>query len=215
LQFSLSKIRKIFPPPVIIFIALLIGCVLTSFGVLQYTLSTHVKGDYILLENNCLTLEFPKDWFAFSWIDRNVEAGKIYGVLFASPRLFSAMTFRIYDQAVTQRYMQENNLTDVPSIVLFETLKMYNESLKNNENATLVFLENGTITVSGHTALYSSFLIRDGFKQDEEWYNLTCTFISYMSDQKLVQIAFWGKEDDWRQTRDIFDAVLNSTKVKI
>ncbi|RJS75390.1 hypothetical protein CW712_04685 [Candidatus Bathyarchaeota archaeon] len=202
-------------PSLIAFIALLIGCTLTSFGILQYTLSAHIKGDYILLENDYLALEFPKDWLAFSWIDHNLAAGKSYSALFASPHIFSVMMFRVYDQAATQSYMQKNNLTDTLSVVIFEASRIYNWSLENNKNATLVFLENGTITVSDHTALYSSFLIRDGFKQDGKLYNLTCMFISYVSNQKLVQVVFWGKEDDCRQTRDIFNTVLSSTKVKI
>jgi hypothetical protein len=40
-------------------------------------------------------------------------------------------------------------------------------------------------------------------------------FISYIKDQKLVQLLFWAKEDDYIDTYDMFEIIFNSAQVKI
>jgi hypothetical protein len=196
-------------------IALILGSCAVSFGVAYYSLSTHLRGDYLWIDNSYAELGFPKNWRAMAWVDSDPDIGESFNAQVALPNVFSAMILMIYDEKATRTYMDEYNLTDIDSLLSFAAQSLYEWALENNANATLVSAENGTITVSSEKADYLTILIKDGYSSDGSFQNLTCTFISYMSEQRLIQIIFWGSEQACLETRSTFEAILNTVRVKI
>ncbi len=214
MSFILRSLRGILRrPPVVIFIVLALGSCLAGYGFVYWILSANLHGDYLLLKNEYLEVEFPRYWFAFTWKPGNETSGRGYSAFFAPTDRYVVMLLRIYDEVATRRFIEANNLTDAFSVAAYEADRMYNWSLQSNANATFLYSENGTVTVASREAIYTKFAIRDGFKQDEAFYNLTCIFMSWIDKQQLFEIAFWGKEDDWTQTHSVFETMLGSIKI--
>lgn len=216
--FRLPQLGRITRPPLVIFIALVLGSCLVTGGVIQLTLSSHLNGDYILLENEYMKIKFPKNWYAASWKDINVTVGNKYGIMVAPTDLFATVVFRLYDEQAAQNFMKENNLTDTFSAVIFKANQLYNWSLQSNGNATLFFVENGTKTVSGYRADYVKVFIKGGYVETADdgtttTHNVTGIFLSCMNRQSLLEILFWGIEDDWGRTYGTFEVMLNSIKI--
>jgi len=209
LQLTISRL------PLMIFLSIIIGSLLLGCVEIYITVAAHSKGEYLRLENEFIKVDFPRNWFAYSWNVENVTSGKIYGLVFSPPQLFSAIIFRIHDEQATQYYMKKFNLVDASSIVTFETERMRNWTLAKNENATVILKEKGEVIVSGSQAAYSKIVMENGIESNGAFYNMSFLIISYLKDQKLVQIIFWGKEEDYEKSLIFFKTVLNSTDIKV
>ena len=200
-------------PPVIIFlVSVLVSC-LVGYAIIYSTLAAHLHGDNIRLENEYLEIEFPRNWLGVTWELGNDTSGKGFNAYFAPTDVVALTLVRAYDDKATQIYMNEGNLADTFSIVIFEANRLYNWSLDTNENATMSFIENGTMFVSNCRADFTRFIIQDGLEQDNALYNLTCVFLSCIEQQRLFQVAFWGEEEDWTQTYGTFEVILDSIKI--
>ena len=201
--------------PLLIFLFIILGSVLLGFLVIYSIAATHSRGEYLRLENDFVRIDFPKNWFASSWSNKT-SIGDAYNVFLASPTLISAIIFTIRDENATESFMREHNLTDAFSIATFETEKTYNWIKKEkNENASIIFRETGSIAVLGNQANYSKIIIKDGLLSDGEYYNMSLLIMSYVKDGKLVEIVFWGRKEDCEKTSGLFEAVLNSTEIKV
>jgi hypothetical protein len=189
---------------------LVLGSCLASSAVIYFTLTAHLTGDHLRFKNEYFEILFPKNWYGFSWEDRNATTGNLYTFLFGPTDMFVWANIVVYDEVATNNLMEENNLTDAFSVVIHGATTLYEQALQNNNNATFFFIENGTSMVSDHKAYYTEFAIRDGFTLDDAFYNMTCIFISYIDLQRLVHIAFQGEEEDWIQAYDTFETILDS-----
>jgi len=193
---------------------MVLGSLLIGFSVIYEILATHGRGEYLHLENEFVKIKFPRNWFAYSWDNKN-STGEVYSVYLAPPKLMALIIFRIYDKNATQNFMEKHDLPDALSIVTFETERMYNWVCSKNENASLIVRETGEVVVLGNQANYSKVIIKDGIKSNGAFHNLSFLMISYIEDQKLIEIAFWGAKEDVEKTSDVFKAILNSTEIKV
>jgi len=217
-RFQVRRLLRMIHPPLVIFIILVLGSCLAGYVIIYSTLALHQSTNregYLRLETECLKTEFPRNWFAMKWAEKNETVGNVYITMLASTRSSVAVLFRILDETAMQAFMSKNNLKDISSITVFEAHRMYEWSRENNNNnATLFLNESGTITISGNKAYYTKIIILDGGKKDGTLYNLTSMFISYVTQQKLAQITFWGEEEDWNKSQETFEIILNSTKIR-
>jgi len=209
LQLSISRL------PLMIFISILVGSLLLGCMEIYITVTTHSRGEYLRLENELIKVDFPRNWFAYSWNTENVTSGRIYSLVFSPPQSYSAIIFRIHDEQATQYYMKEFHLTNASSIVTFETERVRNWTLTKNENATVILKEKGGVIVSGNQADYSKIVIKDGIEYNGAFYNMSFMIISYLKNEKLIQIIFWGRGEDYDKSLITFNAVLNSTDIKV
>jgi hypothetical protein len=181
------------------------------------TVAANRRGDYLRLENEVLAVDFPVNWFTFLWETMNETMnGKIYSLIMFAPDKFSAVSIRIFDEAATKQFFIENNFSDLTTVTFRETQRFFRWVSERSENASVISVENGTLYVgaSRDLASYTSILIKDGYESDGVFYNMSCTVISYLRRDNFVQIAFWGKQEDYEEASKIFENVLNNTLVK-
>jgi len=197
-----------------IFLLMVLGSLLVGFLVIYEIVATHSRGEYLRLENEFVRIDFPKNWLAYSWNSKN-STGNIYTVFLASSQLISAIILRIHDEKATQYFMEENNLKDALSIANFETERIYNWTQIKNENASVILRETGGVTVSGNQASYSKIVVKDGIEFNGVFHNMSFLMISYIEDQKLIEIAFWGKKEDCEKISDLFQTIINSTEIRV
>jgi len=194
---------------------MVLGSLLIGYIIIYMTFAAHSNGEYLHLDNEFVKVDFPRNWFAYSWKTENSTSGSVYGIVFASPQSLSAILFKIHDKQATQYYMKKFNLTDASSIVTFETERMCNWTVTKNENASVILREKGEVEVSGNQASYSKVIIKNGIESNGAYYNMSFLMMSYIKDQRLVQIVIWGKKEDCEQLSDLFEMVLNSTDIKV
>jgi len=204
--------------PLAIFIILVLASFAAGYALINYTITintSRIRGDYFYLKTQSLEVDFPKDWYAAKWDDVN-QSGAIYITLFSPYNLPVVVFFRIFNEEATATFLSENLLTDAFSVVVFEVNRIYEWCrINNNPDATLSFIENVTVSVSNYEANYSKIIIYKGFKQDVIIGNISGIFIAQLRQQKLVQIAFYGREEEWNQpsVQEAFKIILNSTKL--
>jgi hypothetical protein len=195
---------------------LILASCLAGYAIIYSILTSHlVRGEYLRLENKFFELEFPKSWFAVKWESINETSGNIYSAFFAhpDPDLEAVIIFRVFDEKATRTYMRENGLKDAFSAVIFEVKRFYDWTLQSSANATLHFEKNGTVIVSSCEADYALFSIKNGLRKEDVFLNATGIFVSWISQQRIIQVMFYGEENDWKQTYDSFTDILNSIKV--
>jgi hypothetical protein len=191
---------------------LVLGSCLATYAFVNLTLTTHLTGDYLSFKNEYLEIVFPKDWFGWDWEDKNATSGNSYTALFGSIYSLVAVTVTVYDIEATEVFMTENDLTDSFSVVIHLANLMYEQSLQDNDNATISFIKNDTTRVSNNNAHYTEFLI-NGVTLDENLHNWTSRYLSFMDQQRLVHISYQGSEEDWIQTYNVFEIMLDSIKI--
>lgn len=201
--------------PLVIFLLLVLGSLAVGFATIYEIVATNSRGEYLHFENEIIKMNFPKNWVGISWEEKNLTSGTKYGIFLAPPQMISTVLFRIHSEQATRYFMKEHNLTDASSVVSFEINRMYNYSLTKNENASIISRESGEVIVSGNKANYSKIIIKDGIIYNGVYYNMTFLIISYIENQKLVQIAFLGKKEDCEKSSDLFKAILNSTEIRV
>jgi len=200
--------------PLTIFLIMILGSLLLGFSVIYWIIATHSVGENLRLENEFIKIDFPRSWIAYSWDIKNTS-GNIYSVFLSPPQLMSAILFRIHDEIATQNFIKKNNLTDALSIAIFEAKRIYNWTQSKNENSSLIFKEIGGMIVLGNQANYSRVIIKDAIETNGAFYNMSFLMISYIRNQKLVEIAFWGEKGDCDKISNVFEAILNSTEIKV
>jgi len=199
--------------PLALFIVTILVLAGASYVSFYSAFAAHVRGDYLRLETKYLDIDFPRNWFAMSWDQQN-SSGARYGVFLAPPNLRAAMIITIYDENAAKTYLRQNNVSDSSSATIFELKRLYNWTLEKNANATLHFIENGTMPLFGYSADFSTFVLRDGFVDDQGTrYNWTWTFMTSMNTD-IFQVAYHGVEEDYNLTLSSFKSLLNSTRLK-
>jgi hypothetical protein len=223
LKYDFSFLRIVLRPPILIFLLILIGSLIGGSAVIQLTLSSHQKGNYLLYDDNFVTFEFPMDWLGFSWEEQDITTGNVYSALVSPPLLYSILIIRIFDEQAKQILFDEKNLTDENSLNLFEAsllLEFAHSLTENSENATLSLIKQGRTEVSNYNAYYANILISDvvDFNSDtgeEITYNLKATFVSYIKSQNVIEVIFYGEEEDYNDMYSIFERIVDSIEVKV
>lgn len=214
LQFSFQWLRSLFVPPIIIFLVLMLGSILGSFGIAYFTFTSHIRGDLLWFENQYVELEFPRNWYGDSGEYLNSTFGNTFSAIFVAPNVFLYIGLTIYDEKAAQTYIQMYNFSDAYSVVKFQVNKTYSIVLQTNSNVTLVPIKNGTIPVSGYNADYSICLFENGYTENNVQKNVKFMMISYFDKQHMVQISFWGDEDEFDRSYSLFETFLYQMKVK-
>lgn len=214
MEFSLQWLRSIFSPPVIILIVLILGSVAGSYGILYYTFMSHQRGDQLWFENQYVEAEFPQNWLGASIEYENSTSGNIFRAIFLNPYVFLYMGFTIYDEKATQTFVQTYNLTDAHSTISFLVNETYNEILQTSSNATLNFIKNDTRSISNHEADYSIYKFINGYTEDNVSKNISYLMISYFDNNRLVQIACWGNDEEFDNSQQMFETFISLIKVK-
>ena len=57
--------------------------------------------------------------------------------------------------------------------------------------------------------------MKDGIEADGKFYDMSFLMMSYIQNQKLVEIAFWGKKEDCEKMSNLFETILNSTEIRM
>jgi len=198
--------------PLALFITTILVLCGASYAIFYITFTTHIRGDYFRLENKHIETVFPRNWLAIPSHETNSN-GTIHSLWLAAPYVYARMIIKIYDQNAAKAYLKQNNLTDAFSIIIFETEMVRNTIMQKNENASLVFIKNGTLSIFGLAANFTEFVIKRGLlSEDGEYYDWDWTIISLI-DNKIIQIIFHGKEADYHQAYHSFQYILNSTKI--
>jgi hypothetical protein len=218
LRLSLQWLRSLFVPPVLIILVLIFGSVLAGFGTVYFTLTSHLRGDLICFEDQYVQFGFPKNWYGGSSELVNSTSGNTYAALFIAPNAYLDLGLTVYDRNATKTFIKDFNLTDSRSVIVFLANNTYHYFLKTSSNATLILNCSSTIQVSGSTADYSIYLIRNAYLDttDNVTKNISFMIISYFDNhQRLVQIIFWGNQDDFENSLQMFETtVLPQLRVK-
>jgi len=189
-----------------------------GFGIIYSTVEANRRGDYLRLENEVLRVDLPISWFTILWEDINETTNeRIYYVITFPHDRFSVISIQVFDEKATKQFLNEDDRIDLPSISFLQTQRFFYEwASKKGENASIISVENGTLYVeaSGEKASYTRIHIKDGYKADGSLYNVTVLVVSYMRNNNLVQISFWGKQEDYEKNLEVFEWVLNNTLVK-
>jgi len=200
--------------PLTIFLIIISGSLILGFSIIYDIIATHSVGEKLRLDNEFIRIDFPKNWAAYSWNEKNA-GGNVYNV-FLYPKNFSFIIFfKIYDEDATQHFMEKNNLKDALAVVNFETRRMYNEIRKKNENSSLLFKETGGIKIWEVQANYSKIIIKDAIEYEGTFHNMTYLAISYIKNHRLVEIFFWRRREDYGKLSVPFEKILNSTRIKV
>ena len=207
--------------PFVVFLVLTGSLITFGFSIIYLTVAEHARGDYFYLETECLELEFHRGWWVSRWVTEN-ESGVVYHVALYNVSaylngLMIGVSIIVYDENAARDYMERNGLTDTYSALVFEAERWYRYMKIENENATLHFVENGTILVSGFEARYLTMKVEKGYRdRDGNIHNWTTMFISWMRNGMLHYIAFYGVEEGWSQpkTQEIFNHLLETLRYK-
>ncbi len=204
--------------PLLIFLLMVCISLILGFSIIHFTVATNRRGDYLSLNNDVLSVNFPINWFALTWESSNRSlGGKVFSLIILPPDKFSAISIQVYDKVATERLFIEGKLSDPAAIAYRDIQRFFDWILKKNENASIISIVNGTAYAgaSGNIARYSKILIRNGFKSsDGKYYNISCMVLSFMNEDNLVRIAFWGKQEDYEETSEVFQRILSDLMVK-
>jgi hypothetical protein len=210
--------RKIFGlrPPLAIFIISMLILLLSGYLIIHFTLIKNLSEDgrSIVVKTKTFKFNFPRNWYAYP-IYENETLCLIYLVNAESDSILGILHYKSWEQI--NSLINENNLTDNFSIAIFEVNDFFDTLRKRSQNATLQFIENSTILISGYNASYTIFNIQSAFVINETTYNITGIFISLlMTDNGLFEIVFYTWKDEfWEDRYKIFKVeILNSLVIK-
>jgi len=214
LRLNLRILRSIIIPPVILTLILILTSVLVSLGILYYTQATHLEGDLLRFENQFVEMKLPKNWYGTPMEYNFESSGKTFSAIIFDPSKIVYIGLSIFDETSTETFLNNCKLTDARSVINYEVNMTYYEIRKNSENATLVFIENGTKMVSGYEAEYSVYKILDGYVENDVPKNISYMMLSYFHNQKLVQIAYWGSEEYFDSSLQEIEIFISNLRVK-
>ncbi len=214
MRLNLRILRSIIIPPVILTLILILASVLVSLGILYYTQATHLEGDLLRFENQFVEMKLPKNWYGTPMEYNFESSGKTFSAIIFDPSKIVYIGLSIFDETSTETFLNNCKLTDARSVINYEVNMTYYEIRKNSENATLVFIENGTKMVSGYEAEYSVYKILDGYVENDVPKNISYMMLSYFHNQKLVQIAYWGSEEYFDSSLQEIEIFISNLRVK-
>ncbi|MEM5872052.1 MAG: hypothetical protein QW051_04220 [Candidatus Aenigmatarchaeota archaeon] len=206
--------RSIFIPPVALILILIFGSILVSIGILYYTHVTHLEGDLLRFENQFVEMKLPRNWYGTPMEYNFQSSGKTFSAIIFDPSKIIYIGISVFDETSTETFLNNCRLTDARSVINYEVNMTYYEIRKNRENATLIFIENGTRTVSGFEAEYSVYKILDGYVENDVSKNISYMMLSYFHNQKLVQIAYWGSEEYFDSSLQEIETFISNLRVK-
>lgn len=222
LSFILDYLRRTLRrPPVALFLVLLLGSCLGSYGVMYYTLTAHQSVDregYLRLEKEGLAIEFPSSWIAAKAEYEN-ESGSFHGVeAFCAHASFY---LGIHDERYTQFLTGRFNLTDAFSVVLYIVNQSYTGILEQNQNATLHFIENNTVgmmdmevSVLHRDAEYTKVIMRGSPDNQGVLHNVTAIVMAEIVELKLTVVGMYSLEERWDEVQGTFETILNSVEIR-
>ena len=200
--------------PLIIFLVTIFGSLILGFSIIYNLVVTHSIGEKLRFENEFIKIDFPRNWCAYSWSERNIT-GSVHGVFLYSQKPSSIIIFKIHDENVTRHFMKRNNLKNVSAVINFELRRIYSDIRKRNENSSLIFEETGGISIREVQANYSKIIIKNAFESEGTFHDMFCLMISYIRNHSLVEITLWGVRENYEELRILFEETLNSTKIKV
>ena len=204
--------------PLLIFLLLICISLIIGFSIIHFTVAANRRGDYLSLNNDVLSVDFPVNWCALTWESSNRSfGGKVFSLIIFPPDKFSAISIQVYDREATERFFIEGNLSDPAAASYRDVKRFFDWILEKNENASVISIVNGTAYAgaSRNIARYSKIIIRNGFKSsDGKYYNMSCIVLSFINEDNLVRIAFWGKQEDYEETSEVFQRILSDLVVK-
>jgi len=195
--------RKIFGlrPPLAIFIISMLVLLLTGYLIIHFALMKNLSEDgrFVVVKTKTFRFNFPRNWYAYPLYE-NETLCLIYLVNAESDSFLGILHYKSWERI--NSLINENNLTDNLSIAIFEVNRVFNNFRERSQNATLHFIENSTILISGYNASYTIFNIQSAFVINEATYNITGIFISLlMTDNGLFEIVFYTWKDEFWEDR--------------
>ena len=198
--------------PLAIFLIINLVLLGVCLAIISSTYAAHIRGDNFRLETNYLYVDFPKNWYVAPWENKSIT-GTISSILLVPPDYRGSMFFMVYDEKASKVYLKENNVTDAASLTIVEVKRLHNWILDKNISAPLHFIENGTRTLFGREAAYSTFMVEGGYINEEgQPQNWTWTFMSII-DGIIYQVAYHGVGEDYELAYENFQLILNQTKI--
>lgn len=207
--------------PLAVFLILILAFLAAGYLTIHVTLMGKLTedGNYLHVDMETIEFKLPKSWRTpYPYVLPFWENETICAIYLLNAEE-DAMTYIIYykTQESVQGFIGEQNITDEFSVAIFEIERFYGWFLGKSPNATLQFVENGTIKVSERQASYSKIQIRNISMTMEENvpYNITGIFISSLTERNLLEIIFYTWRDQaWNATYDDFQILVNSMVVK-
>lgn len=193
---------------------LVCSSVLVSFGILYYTQITHLEGDLLYFENRYVEIKFPRNWYGASMEYNVSSSGKIFSAIFFDPPKVIYVGLSIFDEQSTRTFFNSCRLTDIHSVMNYQINMTYHEFLRDSNNATLAFIENGTRIVSNLEAEYSIFKILNAYIENGISKNVSYAMLIYLHNQRLVQIAYWGSEETFDSSINEIETFISNLKVR-
>ncbi|MCX8170676.1 MAG: hypothetical protein N3E47_01710 [Candidatus Bathyarchaeota archaeon] len=206
--------------PLAIFILAVLAFVIAGSILFHLTLMSNlVDANWLSLRAEFLKLNFPKSWHAEKGYN-----GTVYVINLFSDDYKTILHFEFYSEAATRSFMESNNLTQVSSIPEFDAEKIYNWTLRQNNNATCHIIEvNSDLSnfieswanARGYEVHRIFIKIENAYKVNNVPYNTTGLFLSSIVDRKLIKIIFYGEENSWSENQEDFKKILDSTEIFI
>ncbi|MFB0503804.1 MAG: hypothetical protein ACETWE_08225 [Candidatus Bathyarchaeia archaeon] len=195
---------------------LLILALCGAGGVIFYSVfAAHAQGDYLRVETDHLEIEFPRNGFV-SFGDQENFSGTIHVAAVYPSDIRASMIIRIFDEDAAEGYLMQERIDDGSSANLVELRRLYNWVLQRNENATLSFIENGTMELFDYNADFTIILI-GGYVDNLGNYYSNCTWkftsfivTSFTGSRKVIQVFYFGIEKDYEATDDLFEDMIEA-----
>jgi hypothetical protein len=191
---------------------LILGSVVAGLGITYFTIAPHLKGNLICFEDQYVKFGFPENWYGSSSVLVISTCGNIYAALFVEPPpAYLDIALTVYDKNYTNTFIKENNLTrDPSSVISFLANNTYNYLLQSSSSATLILNCSKTIQVSDHTAACSVYLIQNAYLDPTTnmTKNVLLMIVSYFDSDRLVQIIYWGNQDDFQNSLQMFETMI-------
>lgn len=200
--------------PLALFVILIVALCAISISIFWSVFAAHANGDYFRIETDHLDIDFPRNWIV-SFGDQENFTGTIHVAGIFPPNIRASMIIRIFDENATRGYREQKGIDDASTANLAELRDVYNWILQRNENATLSFVENGTMRVFNYAASFSTSIIGGYVDRWGNYYNnCTFTFISSVESERAIQIVYLGVEKDYEIVRNTFQDLLD-TKIRL
>ena len=200
--------------PLALFILLILALCGASGAIFYYVFTNHAQGDYLRIETDHLEIDFPKNGYVSSGDQENFS-GTIHVAAVYPSDIRASMIIRIFDENAAQGYQREERVDDGSSANLVELRRLYDWVLQKNENATLSYIENGTVRLFEYNADFTIVVIGGYVDNLGNYYdNCTWKFTSFVSSRRVIQMFYFGIEKDYEITHDLFQEMID-TRIRL
>jgi hypothetical protein len=207
--------------PLAVFLISILAFLAAGYLTIHITLMGNLTedGNYLNISMRTIKFKLPRSWRTpYPYVTPFWENESICAIYLLNAEE-DAMTYIIHykTQESVQGFIRGQNITDEFSVAIFEIERFYEWFLERSQNATLQFVENGTIKVSERQASYSKIQIKNISMSTGEniSYNITGIFISSLTERNLLEIIFYTWRDQaWNATYNDFQILVNSLVVK-